>query len=162
MAIVSITQGAKLVRKSRQTLYAHSKKKGASALSFTRMADGSNGVDTAELERVYGKLHMTPEEINDMKSDTVNDTSDKIRPALTVQSDSRDKALQAEIDRISQLLENEKRERKQDREDLKTQLEDIKNQRDEWQEQAKSVTRQLEHFQPKEKPKRRFFGLLPA
>jgi len=60
MAIVSISQAAKLVRKGRQTLYNHNDK---GRLSFTRTHDGKPGIDTAELERVYGKLYMPADKV---------------------------------------------------------------------------------------------------
>lgn len=55
MPVVSISKAAKLVRKGRQTLYNHNDK---GKLSFTRTEDGKPGIDTSELERVYGKLYM--------------------------------------------------------------------------------------------------------
>lgn len=55
MTVVSISQAARLVRKGRQTLYNHNEK---GKLSFTKTDDGKPGVDTSELERVYGKLYM--------------------------------------------------------------------------------------------------------
>ncbi len=60
MAIVSISHAAKLVRKGRQTLYNHNEK---GKLSFTQTDDGKPGIDTSELERVYGKLYMPASEI---------------------------------------------------------------------------------------------------
>ncbi len=61
MAIVSITEAAKLVRKGRQTLYNHNEK---GKLSFTKTEEGKPGIDTAELQRVYGKLYMSADKIN--------------------------------------------------------------------------------------------------
>ena len=52
MAIVSISEGAKLARKGRQTLYNHHEK---GKLAFTETDDGKVGIDTSELHRVYGK-----------------------------------------------------------------------------------------------------------
>ena len=60
MAIVSISHAAKLVRKGRQTLYNHNEK---GKLSFTQTDDGKPGIDTSELERVYGKLYMPASEV---------------------------------------------------------------------------------------------------
>jgi len=60
MAIVSISQAAKLVRKGRQTLYNHNDK---GILSFTKTVDGKPGIDTSELERVYGKLYMPADKV---------------------------------------------------------------------------------------------------
>lgn len=71
MAIVSISQAAKLVRKGRQTLYNHNEK---GKLSFTKTEDGKPGIDTAELHRVYGKLHMRA----DMTETAGQDSNSKI------------------------------------------------------------------------------------
>ena len=61
-SIVSVSQAAELVRRDRQTLYNHRKQ---GKLSFVRRSDGSFGVDTAELHRVYGKLYVTAAEIKE-------------------------------------------------------------------------------------------------
>ncbi len=70
MAIVSISHAAKLVRKGRQTLYNHNEK---GKLSFTQTDDGRPGIDTSELERVYGKLYMPASEVETV----VQDSSEK-------------------------------------------------------------------------------------
>jgi predicted transcriptional regulator len=53
MAVISLKEAAKLAGVSRQTLY---RKKKEGALSVTARDDGSLGVDTAELQRVFGAL----------------------------------------------------------------------------------------------------------
>ena len=63
-SVVSVSRGADLVRRDRQTLYNHRKK---GKLSFVRQSDGSFGVDTAELQRVYGKLYVTEAELDDSR-----------------------------------------------------------------------------------------------
>lgn len=73
MAIVSISQAAKLVRKGRQTLYNHHNK---GKLSFSKTTDGKPGIDTSELERVYGKLYMPADKV-----DTINETVVQHRPS---------------------------------------------------------------------------------
>lgn len=55
MAFVTITEAAKLVRRSRRTLY---RDIDAGRLSKTVNADGGASIDTAELLRAYGSLHM--------------------------------------------------------------------------------------------------------
>jgi len=57
--VVSVSQAADMVRKDRQTLYNHRKQ---GKLSFVRREDDSFGVDTAELQRVYGKLYIVAAE----------------------------------------------------------------------------------------------------
>lgn len=55
MAIVTITQAAKLVRRGRASLYRDISK---GILSKTVSTSGESGVDTSELVRVYGKLYL--------------------------------------------------------------------------------------------------------
>ena len=54
MAILSLSQAAKAVGVSRSTIYKQVKQ---GQLSATRLPDGSKGVDTSELLRVFGELH---------------------------------------------------------------------------------------------------------
>lgn len=54
MALVTITEAAKLVRRSRRTLYRDIDK---GRLSKTITHDGATVIDTSELLRVYGMLH---------------------------------------------------------------------------------------------------------
>ena len=75
MAIVSISQAAKLVRKGRQTLYNHNDK---GKLSFTTDEEGKPGIDTSELERVYGKLYMPASKIGAAVQDR-SEKTDSIR-----------------------------------------------------------------------------------
>jgi len=67
MAIVSISEAAKLVRKGRQTLYNHNDK---GKLSFTKTETGKPGIDTSELERVYGKLYISADKVETVAKDT--------------------------------------------------------------------------------------------
>jgi len=83
MAIVSISHAAKLVRKGRQTLYNHNDK---GKLSFTQTEDGKPGIDTSELERVYGKLYMPADKVETVRQDS---------------SESTDRSGQARIDKTT-------------------------------------------------------------
>jgi hypothetical protein len=58
MALVTITEAAKLVRRSRRTLYRDIDK---GRLSKTVTHDGATVIDTSELLRVYGLLHSHKE-----------------------------------------------------------------------------------------------------
>ncbi|CAI3960783.1 hypothetical protein [Commensalibacter communis] len=55
MSIVSITKASKLTGKSRQTLYKHLQN---GQLSLSTDVNGSKGLDTSELIRVYGQLKI--------------------------------------------------------------------------------------------------------
>lgn len=57
MALVSITEAAKLVRRNRSTLYRDIER---GRLSKTITPEGETQIDTSELLRTYGRLH-TPE-----------------------------------------------------------------------------------------------------
>jgi len=79
MAIVSISKAAKLVRKGRQTLYNHNDK---GKLSFTKTVDGKPGIDTSELERVYGKLYMPAESVKTIVEDNSGQSNNNGQPEL--------------------------------------------------------------------------------
>jgi hypothetical protein len=72
MAFVTITEAAKLVRRSRRTLYRDIDN---GRLSKTVDAAGATTIDTSELLRVYGTLYREEEEVNHDKStdSTVDD-----------------------------------------------------------------------------------------
>ena len=54
MPILTVTEAAKAAHKSRATLYRHIKK---GDLSVRQQPDGTKGIDTSELMRVFGPLH---------------------------------------------------------------------------------------------------------
>ena len=85
--IISLAEAAKLVGKSRQTIYRYA---GNGKLSTTRMDDGSKGVDTSELQRVFGtiKTPVTDETVS------LQSQSDSLRQGDT----GHDTALKAELD----------------------------------------------------------------
>lgn len=59
MAIVSISEAAKLAQVARSTIYRHLNN---GDLSATKQADGTRGIDTSELARVFGLLHLATSE----------------------------------------------------------------------------------------------------
>lgn len=91
MAVVPLAEAAKLAGVSRQTVY---RKAASGELSTVRQDDGSKGVDTSELARVFGDLR-TPETV----SETVK--SDTIRQAVTGPDSA---VLQAQIDAARQVI----------------------------------------------------------
>lgn len=76
MPIVSITEAAKLTGRARSTLY---RKINAGELSTSKQADGSDGIDTSELIRVFGELQQ-PGATRDVAPATPRD-SDATPPA---------------------------------------------------------------------------------
>ena len=151
---VTISEASRLVKKTRQTLYTHNKN---GKLSFTEMEDGSPAVSITELIRVYGKLKIRVP--NETDTDSVKKSEN--RQSLTGKKPKLDKGLEVEIKRIKEELDKEKAERLRERHQFEDTVTDLQKQRDGWQEQAKAITRQLEHLKPVEQPKRRLFGLLP-
>jgi hypothetical protein len=57
MAVVSISEASRLVGKTRQTLY---NDRDSGKLSWTMLETGKPGIDTSELQRVYGQLKLNP------------------------------------------------------------------------------------------------------
>ena len=54
MPILTVTEAAKATNRSRATLYRHINK---GDLSVHQQSDGTKGIDTSELMRVFGPLH---------------------------------------------------------------------------------------------------------
>jgi len=99
MALVIITQAAKLAGISKQTLYRHVK-----AGKVSRRSDGL--IDTAELVRVYGELRQ-------VDASTSNKTP---RPLLPTENNERD-ALRGHIDTLQKDLIEIKKQMEQQRMD---------------------------------------------
>jgi hypothetical protein len=71
MALVTITEAAKLVRRSRRTLY---RDIDSGRLSKTVNTAGATAIDTSELLRVYGALHKEDETVGaDSSNSTVEE-----------------------------------------------------------------------------------------
>jgi excisionase family DNA binding protein len=62
MALLSVSEAAKLVGKSVKTIYRHID---TGKLSFTRNDNGAKSIDTSELVRVYGKFKSSNENVID-------------------------------------------------------------------------------------------------
>jgi hypothetical protein len=75
MAIVNLTRAAALAGVSRNTLYRHISR---GKLSTTRLPDGNRGVDTAELQRVFGTL-TRPEERHPVAPRDVTENSQALQ-----------------------------------------------------------------------------------
>lgn len=109
MALVSITEAAKLVRRNRSTLYRDIEK---GRLSKTVTAEGETQIDTSELLRTYGQLHATEDE-------SVQASRERMRVALLEERNrslERALALEAELRRVKDQVTNELRARLADKE----------------------------------------------
>jgi len=112
MALVSITEAAKLVRRNRSTIYRDIEK---GRLSKTVTPEGETQIDTSELLRAYGSLHTDEDEPGD------DHTRDKIRIALLeerTRSLERALALEAELRKVKDQVTNELRARIADKENV--------------------------------------------
>lgn len=109
MALVSITEAAKLVRRNRSTLYRDIEK---GRLSKTVTPDGETQIETSELMRTYGQLHSDDDE-------ETRASREKIRIALLEERNrslERALALEAELRKVKDQVTNELRARLADKE----------------------------------------------
>lgn len=127
MAKHSITEAARLVGVSRQTMTQHLKIKD---ISVDRDERNRPLIDTSELIRVYGALQSV-----DVKSD-VRGLQD-----LTQDPDRKTNPLQTEIDTL----------RRENLESLRARLDAIERERDEWRDQAQRLSRLLVDHGPAQK-----------
>lgn len=109
MALVSITEAAKLVRRNRSTLYRDIEK---GRLSKTVTPDGETQIETSELLRTYGQLHAE-------EDDETRASREKVRIALLEERNrslERALALEAELRKVKDQVTNELRARLADKE----------------------------------------------
>jgi len=112
MALVSITEAAKLVRRNRSTLYRDIER---GRLSKTVTPEGETQIDTAELLRAYGRLHAPDEEPTDEQ------TRNTMRIAILeerTRSLERALALEAELRKVKDQITNELRARLADKDSM--------------------------------------------
>lgn len=126
--VVSVAKAAKLVKKHKQTLYNHND---AGKLSFVRRDDDSLGVEIVELQRVYGKLHVKPEDIPVAKSST---QIDKIESELG-KRELELKYLKEANDRLSNSVESWKEVANKATESQKLLEHDKREREKEWRSQ---------------------------
>ena len=110
MALVSITEAAKLVRRNRSTLYRDIER---GRLSKTVSPDGETQIETSELLRAYGRLHG--------EDDDQGLARDKTRIALLeerTRSLERALALEAELRKVKDQVTNELRARLADKDNV--------------------------------------------
>ena len=98
MAILNVTEAARAVGVGKATIYRRLKD---GTLTASKRSDGSKGVDTAELIRVFGELKSQPDE-NLMESSL---RRSEIVELLQRQIDSLENQLQASLERETKLLD---------------------------------------------------------
>jgi hypothetical protein len=112
MALVSITEAAKLVRKNRSTIYRDIEK---GRISKTVSQDGDTQIDTSELLRAYGRLQSSDRDSDDSHS------REQVRLALLeekTRSLERVLALEAELRKVKDQVTTELRARLADKESV--------------------------------------------
>lgn len=147
MALVSITEAAKLVRKNRSTLYRDIER---GRLSKTVSAEGETQIDTSELLRTYGRLHA-----DDGGHSGDDSTRDKVRIAILEERNrslERALALEAELRKVKDQVTNELRARLADKDSVIKVLES-KVLFLEYDKQVESLTPEKQQAAKPEKPK---------
>jgi hypothetical protein len=112
MALVSITEAAKLVRRNRSTLYRDIER---GRLSKTVTPDGETQIETSELLRTYGRLHADDDESGD------EHTRDKMRIAILEERNrslERALTLEGELRKVKDQVTNELRARLADKDNV--------------------------------------------
>lgn len=108
MPIVSISEASRLVNKCRQTIYKHIRQ---GKLSTSACVDGSKGLDTSELIRVYGVLTVdgaTNVDTNNFKQQTTKESVDDVN---TVDTNSKQKLINLEKELSLSRLKLEQQEK---------------------------------------------------
>jgi hypothetical protein len=113
MALVSITEAARLVRKNRSTIYRDIER---GRLSKTVSQDGETQIDTSELLHTYGRLHGS-----DASGSDDGLSREKVRLALLEERNrslERALALEAELRKVKDQVTNELRARLTDKDNV--------------------------------------------
>ena len=112
MALISVSEAAKLVGKSVKTIYRHID---TGKLSFTHNDNGVKSIDTSELIRVYGELKLSNENVIDSQMSQRENPNDNGMTNLLRQENELLKEMlkekEAHIDSLKQamlLLEHRK------------------------------------------------------
>jgi hypothetical protein len=108
MALVSITEAAKLVRRNRSTLYRDIER---GRLSKTITPDGETQIETSELLRTYGRLHAEDDD----------GPNEQVRIAILEEKNrslERALALEAELRKVKDQVTNELRARLADKDSV--------------------------------------------
>lgn len=113
MALVSITEAARLVQKNRSTIYRDIER---GRLSKTVTQDGETQIDTSELLRTYGRLHGS-----DAGGGDDGLSREKVRLALLEERNrslERALALEAELRKVKDQVTSELRARLADKDNV--------------------------------------------
>jgi hypothetical protein len=122
MAVVSISEASRLVGKTRQTLY---NDRDSGKLSWTTMETGKPGIDTSELQRVYGQLKLNPvgQAVRNVNFDTEADSDGApVNPTVHAVLETELKGAQQRIELLERMLALEATARRQQLESQRAEL----------------------------------------
>jgi hypothetical protein len=122
MAVVSISEASRLVGKTRQTLY---NDRDSGKLSWTTLETGKPGIDTAELQRVYGQLKLNPvgQAVRNVNFDTQEGSADSnVDPTVHAVLETELKGAQQRIELLERMLSLEAAARRQQLESQRAEL----------------------------------------
>ena len=122
MAVVSISEASRLVGKTRQTLY---NDRDSGKLSWTTLETGKPGIDTAELQRVYGQLKLNPvgQAVRNVNFDTQDGSADStVDPTVHAVLETELKGAQQRIELLERMLSLEAAARRQQMESPRAEL----------------------------------------
>lgn len=122
MAMVTVSEAARLVGLARQNLYKNYIAKGKISVDRDRM--GNPKIDTSELVRVFGEIRMTNDMSSKIEEVTENDSGDSELSAL---SQAKDQVIAALRLQVEAAMEREKKSEERELW-LRQQLEDAQRQ----------------------------------
>ena len=122
MAVVSISEASRLVGKTRQTLY---NDRDSGKLSWTTLETGKPGIDTSELQRVYGqlKLNLVGQAVRNVNFDSgTGSTSTTVDPTVHAVLETELKGAHQRIELLERMLGLEAAARRQQLESQRSEL----------------------------------------
>ncbi len=122
MAVVSISEASRLVGKTRQTLY---NDRDSGKLSWTTLETGKPGIDTSELQRVYGQLKLNPvgQAVRNVNFDSEADSAGApVDPTVHAVLETELRGAQQRIELLERMLALEAAARRQQLESQRSEL----------------------------------------
>lgn len=156
MTLVTVTGAAKLARVSRGTIY--------NKIESGELSKGPEGIDTAELLRVFGTLHDVSNDDNRAVTDSVSDGKSKTTAVMARQNDEITQKLleqleeaAAEKEWLREMLEKKESQLADKQRRLDDEIERHADERKTWSEQLDTVQKLLPS--PEDiKPRKKLFG----
>lgn len=157
MTLVTVTGAAKLARVSRGTIY--------NKIESGELSKGPEGIDTAELLRVFGTLHDVSNDVKTSELDSVSDVKSKSTAVMARQNDEITQKLLEQLEEASgekewlrEMLQQKEDQLAEKQRRMDEQMERHADERKTWSQQLDAVQKLLpapEDF----KPRKKLFGL---